>query len=267
MPKITIILSTLNRINSVLIAISSVQNQTLTNYEFIIVDDGSTDGTYEILYEVAILDKRIKLFYNSVNMGLQKSLNFALAIAKGDYIARIDDDDEWIDRNKLKNQYNFLCRNPDYLLIGTAFTYDSVNFINPTSDEQIRKNILFRCPFHHSSVLFVRRHSSINVSYNEQLLYAEDWELWLRIGLVGKMTNLSDVSVKVSLGKNLSEANFLTQFENNYKFIKKYSKFYPYRYLAILYHHIIVSFFKIFTLNGIIHNFAKWLFQFTFNKF
>jgi len=247
-------------------AISSVQNQSFTDYEFIIVDDGSTDGTDEILNKVAILDNRIKLFNNIVNIGLQKSLNFALSIAKGDYIARIDDDDEWIDQNKLEKQYNFLMKNPEYLLIGTAFTYNNVVFKNPTSDKQIRKQILFRCPFHHSSVLFARRNTNINVSYNELLLYAEDWELWLRIGLAGKMINLSDVAVKVSLANNLSQTHFLTQFENNYRFIKKYSKFYPFRRLAFLYHYIIILFFKVFPINGVIHNFAKRFFQFTFNR-
>jgi len=266
LPKITIILSTLNRIKSVLRAITSVQNQSLRDYEFIIVNDGSTDGTDKILNKVANSDKRIKLFNNIVNIGLQKSLNFALSIAKADYIARIDDDDEWIDLNKLEKQYNFLVKNPDYLLIGTAFTYNNVVFKNPISDKQIRKQILFRCPFHHSSVLFVRKNTNINVSYNENLLYAEDWELWLRIGLAGKMINLNDVAVKVSLGNNLSETHFLTQFENNHRFIKKYSKLYPFRRLAFLYHYLIILFFKVFPINGVIHNFAKRFFQFIFNK-
>jgi len=247
-------------------AIISVQNQSFTDYEFIIVNDGSTDGTFTMLREVALSDRRIRVFNNKVNLGLQKSLNFAISNAKTNYIARIDDDDEWIDLMKLDKQYKFLLKNPNYLLIGTAFENSYTIFKNPISDQEIRQQILFRCPFHHSSVMFVKKVSNFNALYNEDLTYAEDWELWLRIGLVGKMINLSGVSIKVSSHNNLSESNFLSQNINNLRFIKKYSKFYPNQRLAFIYHYVVILFFKLIPIDSLIHKVAKRLYQSIFNK-
>jgi glycosyltransferase involved in cell wall biosynthesis len=100
-------------------AIESVRAQSRADWELIIVDDGLTPAARAVVAHYTQSDLRIICIQNDHNLGIQKSLNRALKIAQGEYIARIDDDDEWTDKDKLAKQIMYLEQHPDCVLVGT----------------------------------------------------------------------------------------------------------------------------------------------------
>src|SRR3989344_3196134 len=100
-PGISVLLPTYNGGRFITKAIESVLKQSFGDFELIVIDDGSSDYTPKIVEEFARKDSRIIFVKNKENLGIQKTLNRGLSLAKGIYIARIDDDDEWADKNKL----------------------------------------------------------------------------------------------------------------------------------------------------------------------
>ena len=103
-------------------AIQSIVDQSYINWELIIVDDGSSDGTREIIEAFAAKDKRIILIENKINLGLAKSLNVGISQAQGKYIARMDADDESLPK-RLESQTSFLELNSDIDVLGTGAIY------------------------------------------------------------------------------------------------------------------------------------------------
>ena len=108
--KVSVLLPTHNRANLLGRAIRSVLSQTYKNLELIIIDDFSIDNTQAVISHYSRMDDRIVSILNHQNMGLAKTRNRGLEIAKGVYLATLDDDDEWIDTNKLIKQLK-VCRN------------------------------------------------------------------------------------------------------------------------------------------------------------
>src|SRR3990167_10841421 len=141
-------------------AILSVLAQSFTDFEFIIINDDSSDNTEEIITAFTKYDKRIKYIKNERNLGVQKTRNIALDISLGEYIAEIDQDDEWIDKDKLKKQVEFLENNQGHVLVGTGVVVideggsEIARYFMPETDLEIRKKILRANCFIHSSVLY-----------------------------------------------------------------------------------------------------------------
>src|ERR1700688_1532416 len=121
-PRVSILLPTYNRAALLRRAVQSVFRQSFPDWELIVLDDGSTDGTEAMLKEFMGRDHRITTIRNpkNENAGIAKFLDKGLAAAKGEYIARLDDDDYWIDDDKLKKQVAFLDSHPDYVVVGTG---------------------------------------------------------------------------------------------------------------------------------------------------
>src|SRR6185369_1390760 len=119
MPKVSVIMSTFNNAAVLPKAIESVLGQTFQDFEFLIIDDCSTDGTQEILKECQTKDSRIIFWRNLNRLGLTANLNAGLAKATGEFIARVDSDDEWVNQDKLKLQVEFLQNHPACALVGT----------------------------------------------------------------------------------------------------------------------------------------------------
>ena len=143
-PRISIILPTYNGAKYIRKAIESVISQNFFDWELMIINDGSTDNTEEIIEEYKSKDNRIVYIKNDSNLGIQKTFNKGLGEAKREYVARIDDDDEWIDKDKLTNQVEFLDNNQDYVLVGTGVIIvdvsdkEVVKYLVPTRDNEIR---------------------------------------------------------------------------------------------------------------------------------
>jgi len=195
MPYVSIIMSVYKPNKDGLFrTINSVLKQTFGNFEFIIIKDDPNENILELLQEYEKKDKRIKLIDNKNNIGLVKSLNKGLKIAKGDYIARIDVDDWW-ESEKLKLQIDVITKK-DLVLVGTQVNLVDENLnplieVNSPLDGENIVEYLKRGknPFTHSSVLFKKIE---NIYYNENALYTEDFELWCRYSFLGKMENLKE---------------------------------------------------------------------------
>ena len=157
-PLVSVIMATYNDEEFVAESVQTVLSQDFKDFEFIIINDGSTDKTPNILKKLASEDNRIRLI-NQKNQGLVKSLNRALNLAKGRYIARIDGDDQWLP-GKLSSQVSYMRANPKTVIISGAMekiNTDSIpfNFVFTShTHEQIMRTITISNPFIHASVLF-----------------------------------------------------------------------------------------------------------------
>ena len=186
-------------------AIDSILNQTYMNFEFIIVDDCSTDASKEVIKSYR--DSRIILIENEKNLGLTKSLNVALRAAKGEFIARMDSDD-YSYPERLDKQVDFLKRNPEYILCGTAielfgsgsYKYKQKTIIKevPAQEEwKIRQLFDNSTNIIHPTAMF--RHQIMlnnHIHYNEKYVYAQDYRIWIDCNRTAKCTSLSDVLFK-----------------------------------------------------------------------
>lgn len=234
--KVSIILPTYNGSKFIKQALNSVLMQSYCNWEMLIVDDGSIDNTSKIVSDFVSRDSRIIYLKNNINIGIQKTLNIGLKESKGEYIARIDDDDEWIDKDKLKKQIEFLDNNKDYALIGTGTIVanetgeEIFRYLPPETDDKIRNKLLFKNCFTNSSIL-LRRDNIVNLGgYNERELYKhiEDYYLCLSLGSFGKFYNIQSYSTKYTFRKNsISSSNKIDQFKKDIFLINEFRKKYP----------------------------------------
>lgn len=196
-------------------AIESILNQSFKDFEFIIVDDCSTDGTSKIIENYAKNDQRIVSIKNEKNLHISYSLNRGIELARGEYIARMDADD-WSYPDRLEKQFNFMEHNPDIGVSGGSMEYcdrelniKGYRKYNIT-DEQIRKKLFRYSPFCHP--LIILRSSIIKkygLIYGPVLAIAEDYDLYFKIGAVSKFGNIPDYLIKyrvVKTGTSISKA-------------------------------------------------------------
>lgn len=235
-PLVSIILPTYNGAFSILKAIKSVQSQTFQNWELLIIIDGSVDSTKDVILEYKKNDQRIKIIQNSTNLGIQKTLNIGLQNASGRYVARIDDDDQWIITEKLSKQVSFLEKNPEIVLVGTGMVLvdkdenEIGRYLLPENDYEIRKSILLKNCFAHPTVVFRKDTVTLLGGYSEMLKYRhiEDYELWMRVGLRGMFANLPIFSTAYTISSSsLSGKNKLKQLYRDIQLSIKFRKFYP----------------------------------------
>jgi len=195
-PKISVITSVYNNESYLAESIQSILDQTLTDFEFIIINDASTDKSLNIIKSFP--DPRIKVINNSKNLGLTKSLNLGLHQATGQYIARLDADDIAFP-NRFKTQYNFMESNSDITLCGSNAelineTGTVIGSKKKTIDSlAIKFKIIFTNPFTHSSLFFRR---DIVDKYNEEFIHSQDYELTSRLIKKHNLTNIPEVLIK-----------------------------------------------------------------------
>lgn len=191
-------------------SIRSILTQTFKNFEFIIVDDASANDSLEIVKKLAEQDKRIKILTNKKRLGLTKSLNKAIKRAQGKYIARMDGDDVSLP-TRLEKQVEFMEKHPQVAVLGSwaALIDEDGNKLKvkktPTSYQQIYKSVMAANPFIHPTLMFRRSVLAETGFYDEHFLYAQDYELILRIlkdykgTNIGKSLLLYRVGVKESI--------------------------------------------------------------------
>lgn len=200
--KISVVMPTYNTSIPILReAVESILIQTYSDFEFIIIDDCSTDGSWGYLCELN--DQRIKLFRNETNLGITKSLIFGFNIAKGKYIARMDSDDIALP-SRLEKQFKFMEKNPDVIVCGSYIQNFGADVRTVKTKgifldmEMYRISTLFRNPgpFHPTAFfnheLLLRYH----LSYDDRLLYAQDYGLYAEIGQCGQVCNLKEILLK-----------------------------------------------------------------------
>jgi glycosyltransferase involved in cell wall biosynthesis len=180
-------------------AVESILNQTYRNFEFIIIDDGSTDNSKKILEEHAAKDLRIRLISHE-NRGVPKSLNQGLAQARGEFIALMDGDDIAYPL-RFEKQVEFLQRNQEVVALGSLARYINSSGM-PLFVRKLPLNheVIEQChcadwgAFMVNSTVMVRRRAVKAVgNFDEACLCAQDYDLWFRLGVIGKLSNLPEV--------------------------------------------------------------------------
>jgi glycosyltransferase involved in cell wall biosynthesis len=199
MPSISVLMPVYNGQSFLQESIESILNQTFPDFEFIIVDDGSTDDSAGIIQKYMQRDSRIRLIRNPRNQGLIDALTLGNQSCTGKYIARMDADD--ISRpDRLKMQWEYMQSHPEIDVLGsnTAYIDEKGNLlkgklIEPSDPVQVWLQMFFRCSIHHPTIL---AKAEIYKRFNENglersYLHAEDYAFWLRMGFSCKYANLN----------------------------------------------------------------------------
>src|SRR5437764_4747886 len=196
-PLISVILPVYNGVPYLAEAVRSIQNQTLSDFELLAIDDGSTDGSASYLQQAVRCDSRISVIANP-KKGLVEALNLGLELARGKFIARMDADDVSA-AIRFKRQIDFLNASPSIAVVGSAITLingagraiGAIDF--PTEPAHVDAALeRMDCPVAHASVMARRSVITSVGGYRETFRHAEDYDLWLRVGESYRIGNLSE---------------------------------------------------------------------------
>ena len=235
-PEISVVMGVYNGEKYLKDSIKSILCQNFENFEFIIVNDGSVDATQSIIESFS--DPRIIAIGNINNIGLTKSLNKGLRVARGRYIARMDADDV-CHPNRLRAQYDFLEKNTQIKVLGTQaiLIHDgkevagSISLRKPQHPGAIKWACIFDSPFIHSSVMirndYLRPCSEI--LYDESYRTSQDYELWTRLAPFYLMANLPVPLINfrvhaLSVSSNYSKKNIEKLKEAIYRVVREHIK-------------------------------------------
>lgn len=199
-PKVSVIIPAYNAELFIEDAIKSILQQTLKDFELIVIDDASTDGTWAIIKNLAETDARIRIHQNTVNLGITRNRNKGLDLAKGQYIAWQDADDISLP-TRLEKQCAYLDSNEDVGIVGgylELFRDQQVIGVRkyPTNDSELR-----RCMFRYAPVAqpaaMLRFEALTQVGrFNEKYVTAEDLDMTFRIGEKYKLGNIDEVLIR-----------------------------------------------------------------------
>ena len=200
MPEISVVMGVYNAASFLAEAIESILSQTYNDFEFIIVNDRSTDESEKIIR--SFTDSRIQLINLDENKGLSFALNRGIEKASGRYIARMDADDVSLP-HRFDKQMNYFASHPETDVLGSAVYEidESGNMLGvkkvPQSDERIKKLLIKSNPFFHSVIMMKRSALEESGYYDESIRQTvEDWDLWFRMSRRCKMANLDEPLLK-----------------------------------------------------------------------
>lgn len=223
-PKISVIMPVYNTEKYVWEAIESILSQSFMDFEFIIIDDCSTDESYKICKEYSKKDERIRLYRNEKNMWISFTRNKLISLSTTNYIATQDSDDISI-KNRLDLSLNFLEKNSDYWVV----SWNNI-IINEKSEiiwyrnywDDIKNIILKKSPISQPSSVF-RKSIFLELHwYDKKLNYAEDYDLWLKMYANNyKIKNLNVDLIKYRLHQKQSKSMKLKETIKNTLFIQK----------------------------------------------
>ena len=191
------------------LSINSILNQTYNNFEFLIINDNPQRKINDtILKKFKKIDSRIIIIKNRSNIGLTRSLNKGLMLAKGKYIARMDSDDI-SNTNRFYKQYNFLEANKEYVACGS--NYIEINNIGmkrkiikqPESDIDINSDLVVYNPLAHPSLMIKNENLKSNkIKYDESLKYSQDYKFIYNLSQKGKLYNVQEPLLKYRVSNN-----------------------------------------------------------------
>ncbi|MBN1216004.1 MAG: glycosyltransferase [Candidatus Lokiarchaeota archaeon] len=217
-PFITVFTPNFNKSEFILETIQSILNQTYTNFEYIIIDDCSTDESWNIIQNQAKKDNRIKCYRNKINLRIVETRNRGFRYSSPDakYFSIIDSDDV-ADKKRLEYQINFLEKNKDYGMVGSnAIIINEkskiVGYRNyPSENEKIKKIIARINPFTQSSVTLRKKVIKEIGLYNKKWFVCQDYDYWLRVGIKWKLKNLNKPLIRYRLNTNQVKNKFLKE--------------------------------------------------------
>lgn len=212
-------------------AVSSILNQTYSDFRFLIIDDGSTDSSSEIIK--SFKDSRIQVISNNGNKGLIFSLNLSLNIAEEDFLIRMDADDI-AEPERFEKLVGQIEKDDSLIVLGSQVNYfgnESGVSRLPRESNEINAFLFFRNPVAHPTVIirmsFIRQHA---LTYEPIFLHAEDYRLWTSVVISGgKMENVGEALLKYRIeGQNISIHNFQKSIWKSVLIWKDYFSFYGY---------------------------------------
>jgi glycosyltransferase involved in cell wall biosynthesis len=197
-PKITVFIPVYNRQRYIAQTIQSVLDQSYKNFQLLLVDDGSTDDSVDIMR--SFTDQRITLIENGENLGIPKTRNVGLEHAQGEYLAILDSDDLML-KDRLKKQSKFLDKHSDYVGVGSWSRYiDDQGVVKksivarPVSHKRISASLLFQCAIHNRTFM-VRSEAVKKLGYNNNFPRCQDYELLYRLSKHAKLHNIPAILV------------------------------------------------------------------------
>lgn len=220
LPKVTILMPVYNAEDYLHSAIKSVLVQSFHDFEFVIINDGSTDSSREIINSYS--DHRIRFIDRKINHGLVYTLNEGIAVAKGSFIARMDSDDINFPE-RIEEQVTFLEKNLEVGIVGTSIEGIGSKgqrigvWEHPLDDLMIRWDLLFKTSFAHPTVMIrtciIHKY---DLKYSASYYPSEDYEFWTRLLLHTKGANLRKPLYKYRIHKNnISNTKALKQFQKS----------------------------------------------------
>ena len=247
-------------------SINSILNQTYKNFELIIVLEPD-DINSEYLFKLSKSDERIKIFHNENNLGLTKSLNKALSVCSGNFIARMDSDDI-SSYNRFEDQLMQMNSRKLDLIASDCNLIDHNNLvlgIRKYSKNSVKYNFLFRNGICHPSVFFKSELISKYGNYNEDFIMSEDLELWLRF--LSKKVKMG-YSKKILIDYRLPKTSLFRNKKNwTYNFKARYKHIFKiYNPIIGVFSLIVPLLFSIIPNNGSLNNFMEKIYTF-FNIF
>lgn len=207
-PLVSVVMPVFNAERFAHKAIESILNQTLQDFEFIIINDASQDKTPAIIRSYIKKDKRIRLINNDHNLKIAHSLNIGISAAKADLIARMDADDVSHHPRRLETQYLFLKKHPKVAIIGTNISVvdkDGKEIWKReyrTGSKDLKKIMFLYSPFAHPTVMFRKKVFEEFGGYNPQMVPCEDIDFWFRIGTKYDFGNIPRIFLKYTLSTN-----------------------------------------------------------------
>lgn len=200
-PRISVLMPAYNSEKYIAESIESILNQTFIDFEFIIINDGSTDNTAKIINQYATKDSRIKFVNNSKNKGLIGVLNEGLELCRGEYIARMDSDDISLP-TRFEKQIAYMDAHPECGVLGTYFHVFGTRNEDIILPQYVRiLDLAYACMVGHPTIML--RKSVIDkydFRYDFNYKHAEDYELWSRMIMVTEIHNLPEILLYYRLG-------------------------------------------------------------------
>ena len=202
MTRVSVLMPVYNGVAYLREALDSILRQTFSDFELVVINDGSTDRSADVIK--SYVDHRVHYYENGQNIGLARSLNRGLSLTRGQYIARMDQDDISLPE-RLERQLAFMEAHPEVGVLGTACQHidDSgrpgVTWPNPAQHSLIRWHLCFACSMIHPTVM-MRKHTIQELGgYGSEAIHgrekygAEDYDLWRRASRVTQLANLPEV--------------------------------------------------------------------------
>lgn len=222
-PLVSVVMPVYNAGPFIQRAIESILHQTYTNIEFIIIDDGSTDNSVQIIN--SFNDTRIVRVFFDTHLGIVDALNKGIELAKGEFIARMDADDECV-LTRFEKQVQFLNQHTDIGLVGSQYIAIGGRRRDlPTTHDEVLSHLFNACPFWHPVVMFrANWFKQFGLKYDKNFEFAEDLELWSRVCLVMKTANMPDKLIKYRFHEGTHLKNLPLVGELNKTIRAKYIK-------------------------------------------
>lgn len=206
-PLVSVVMTIFNAEFSLRRAIESIQRQSLKDFEFLIINDGSTDKSFSIVNEYMKNDKRIRVITNERNLQIAHSLNIGVFSARADFIARMDSDDISFPK-RLEVQYTFLQKHPKVAIVGANILIidENESIISkreyPTRSDDLKKVMFRYSPFAHPTVMFRKKIFQEFGGYNPQMIPCEDIDFWFKIGSKYEFGSIAEPLLKYTLSSN-----------------------------------------------------------------